>query len=249
MKWLLPYTVVIMFSWTVLSGEACAADAPFEIARMKVTIMPEYDSPATLVIEEGKFADKGRFPAKVTFNLPSEITRLTDVCSLSPGGHHFCQLYEIKSGVGKNFIEIRLPYADFFIDYQYAPYTVAPNSVRSFVYNFDPTYLVRKLEVHIQHPARSTEFSVTPAGTKIYEKEGLTYEALEFENVKAGVPIPFTISYFKAGVAPSVEEAFSAMKTPNLFEGSTGEWLLAIGVIVLGGIAFLRRRRRGRSIE
>ncbi|MBF0171565.1 MAG: hypothetical protein HQK87_10865, partial [Nitrospinae bacterium] len=202
------------------------------------------DSPAALVIEEGKFAERNRFPAKVTFNLPAEITRLTDVCSLSPGGHHFCQLFELKSGVDHTFIDIRLPYADFFIDYQYAPFTVLPDSVRSFTYLMQPNYAVARLEAHVQVPSGSSDFAVAPDGER-YEKEGFVYRKLVFENVKAGERIPLAISYYKAGVNPSVEEKFSAMKTPEIFDGATGEWLLGVGMAALAFFWLVRRRRGG----
>ena len=93
-----------------------------KIGRMKVSIMPEYESSDVLVVYEGKFADKDAFPNQVLFTLPKGVTKLTDVCSLSPGGQHFCQLYNIIDRGEYNETSVKLPYSDFFIDFKYSPF-------------------------------------------------------------------------------------------------------------------------------
>ena len=129
--------LIFMLAITVADGAVWAGEQgkPLVIGRMKMTIMPEYDSPAVLVVQEGKFADRNAFPADARFTLPKEVTKLTDVCSLSPGGHHFCQIFKLHYEKDYSYIDIKLPYSDFFIDYQYAPFTVKPSSQRDFTYN------------------------------------------------------------------------------------------------------------------
>jgi hypothetical protein len=153
-------------------------------------------------------------------------------------------LFELKSGDGKNYIDIRLPYADFFIDYQYAPFTVKPDSDRDFIYRFDPVNDVDRLEVHIQQPARASKYGIDPAGGDPYEKDGFTYRKYVYDQVKAGAVIEFHIAYHKAGIKPSVDEQFSAMKTPELFDGATGEWLLGLGIGILVAVTLYRTRKK-----
>ncbi len=238
-RWL--FFISLVFTATVSHG----ADLK-EIGRMKVTLMPEYDTPAVLVIEEGKFANSGDFPSSATFNLPKDVIRLTDVCSLSPGGQHFCQIFKLKTGKDKSWIDIKLPYSDFFIDYQYAPFRALPNSERSFVYTLNPFYDVRNLEVVIQEPARSERFSVEPATDSSFEKDGFNYLKKSFKNVKAGTKIPIKVSYFKKGIEPSVDQLYSSMNTPEIFTDYSGYIMLAVGVALLVGL-FVWRRRRAQS--
>ena len=219
-----------------------AAGEDLVIGRMKVTIMPEYDSQAVLVIQEGKFADKRAFPSGVTFLLPREVTKLTDVCSLSPGGHHFCQLFDIQYGKDANYINIKLPYADFFIDYQYAPFTARENTKREFTYTVDTSHEIRSLEVHIQEPFRAKEFSVTPSTDDVYEKDGFRVFRFKEKDVKKGEPRVFKISYFKADAKPSVDIKFSAMSSPGIFKKNTGELILGAGLAALLVIWVVRRR-------
>ncbi len=230
----------------LIAADTTAFSSPesLVIGRMKVTIMPEYDSQSVLVIQEGKFADKTAFPSEVKFTLPMEVTKLTDVCSLSPGGHHFCQIFEIQKAGKTKFINIKLPFSDFFIDYQYAPFTVKKNSLREFNYAVDTSYAIDTLEIHVQRPMRSAEFKVQPAVMETYEKDGFDFYKYKFKNVKAGDIKNITISYFKSDSAPSVDIKYSSMKMPGMFDGKTGETLLAVGVAALGVIWFARRRTK-----
>tara|TARA_B100000315_G_scaffold259397_1_gene315291 strand:+ start:19889 stop:20653 length:765 start_codon:yes stop_codon:yes gene_type:complete len=216
-----------------------------KIGRMKVTIMPEYDSPSVLVIEEGRFADKNAFPNKVKFILPKGVTKLTDVCSLSPGGQHFCQLFDVVNGEKANYVDVKLPYPNFFIDYQYTPFKVKKNSKRSFTYHVESMYDAKILEVHVQKPFRSDQFQINPPGEE-YEKDNFDFYKYKFKNVKAGDDIKFSISYFKGDIQPSVDIKFSVMSSPGFFKGYTGEIILGLGLTALGAVWIYRKKKKGR---
>lgn len=226
---------------------AAETDKPLNVGRMKLTIMPEYDSPAVLVVQEGKFADRNAFPRQVRFTLPKEVTKLTDVCSLSPGGHHFCQIFTLHYEKDYSYIDIKLPYSDFFIDYQYAPFTVKPSSVRDFTYNLRADYGISLLEVHVQEPLGTKDFMVDPPAADRYEKDGFGYSKYVLKDITAGEMKAFRIKYYKDGVNPSVDEKFSAMLTPGIFKGMTGEILLGAAVAGIIVITLARRRSRARA--
>lgn len=246
---LLRSKVLILFISIAFSlGLVFPVFADNEIGRMKVTIMPEYDSPAVLVIQEGKFANKNLFPQKVKFLLPKGVTKLTDVCSLSPGGQHFCQLFDIVKGEKENYVNVKLPYPDFFIDFQYSPFKVKENSERSFTYRIETTHDTHILEVHIQKPFRSEQFQINPPG-KEYEKDNFKFYKYKFKNVKAGEERSFSISYFKSDVLPSVDIQFSVMSSPGFFKGFTGELILGLGIVVLGALWVYRKKKKGNVSE
>jgi hypothetical protein len=213
--------------------DGAAEESGLVIGRMKVTIMPEYDSRQVLVIYEGKFKDKDAFPAEVLFILPKEVTKLTDVCSLSPGGQHFCQLYEIKHEEDQSETLVKLPYPDFFVDFQYAPFTPEAAKPRNFGFELHPAYPVELLEIHIQKPYRSKDFLVSPASEDSYEKRDFTYVRYKRNDIKAGENLRFNISYAKDDDKPSVDIQFSPMAQPELVGTNRGGVLLAVGVVVL----------------
>src|SRR3989338_6031764 len=166
------YFLLLIAHCSLLIASYSYAD-DLKIGRMKVSIMPEYESSDVLVVYEGKFADKDAFPNQVTFTLPKGVTKLTDVCSLSPGGQHFCQLYNIVNKGEYNETSVKLPYADFFIDFKYSPFNIKSGRfIRDFEYDIKMIYSIDTLEVSIQEPLRSTEFKLSPEPmSKINKKD------------------------------------------------------------------------------
>ncbi len=225
-------------------------DKNLVIGRMKITVMPEYDTKEVLVIEEGKFADLTAFPSEVTFALPDKVTRLTDACSLSPGGQHFCQIYDIESGDDGKYVNLMLPYSDFFIDYKYAPFTAKENSKREFTYNINLFYDAKLLEVHVQKPWRAENFEVTLPGTNLkyeperYEKKGFEYAKYVFKNVKAGDVMKIAVAYYKTDTMPSIDAKYASMIQQEVFARDNGELILGIGILALGLVMVFRLRKR-----
>lgn len=224
-----------------------AADKEISIGSMKVSLMPEYDSTSVLVINEGKFFNREAFPREVLFFLPLGVTKLTDVCSLSPGGQHFCQLFDITPGSDKNLLKVKLPYSDFFIDYQYAPFKAKPNAERDFTYTVESDYDIKNLAVVIQRPYRAERFTVDPAGGKEFEKEGYQNFRYEFKDVKKGERKLFRITYFKADDRPSVDAKYTAMSETHIFRGYSSALILGAGVAGVGALIFFRRRKSAKQ--
>jgi hypothetical protein len=201
---------------------------------MKVSIMPEYDSTDVLVVYEGKFANKDVFPNQVTFTLPKGVTKLTDICSLSPGGQHFCQLYEITDRGEYNETTVKLPYSDFFIDFQYSPFKAKSGRLeRNFEYAVKSLYPIDTLEVSIQEPLRSQDFKLSPEPMNKTEKKGFVYYNYTLKDIKEGQDAKFKIKYLKDDVKPSIDIKFSVMSKQGLIEKNRGLWLLGIGIAVL----------------
>ena len=239
----IPAFVLLLNLFTPMLPVANAGEKNLDIGRMKVTIMPEYESQGVLVTQEGKFIDRTVFPSYVRFNLPKEVEALTDACSLSPKGQHFCQVYDIESNEGKKWVNIGLPYPDFFVDYKYVPFEVKENSKREFTYSVECEYDVDTLEVHIQKPYRVEDFTVIPASAEVYEKRDFEYTKYVFKNVKAGETKNFTIAYFKSDSQPSVDIKYRGRMQVGVFEKNSGELLLGAGILLLGIIVYLRGRK------
>jgi len=232
-----------------LSGFNKTAQAENKIInRMKLSIMPEYDSDGVLVIQEGKFLDIASFPAPLAFNIPTGVTKLTDVCSLSPKGHHYCQLFDVEKGQDHNVVKMVLPYPDFFIDFKYKPFVIKPASTRSFSYTLNPKYDIKTLEVHIQKPARSKKFKVPGGFSKTYTKDDLEYTEYIYKDVKAGENKTFDISYYKKDVKPSVEVQLMAMGENSLFQKNSGEIMLAVGALALLLLVIYRKKKASKEI-
>lgn len=202
-----------------------------KIGRMKVSIWPEYDTQGVLVIYEGKFADKDRFPARASFIFPKGVKELTDACSLSPQGQHFCQLYEVLQKENHSEATLKLPYADFFIDFQYNPFNRGEK--RDFEYTILSKYPIGFLEVNVQQPLRSSEFNVTPISLNETQDKGFRYLHYTYEDVSEGKEISFLVSYTKQDSRPSVDIKFSSMTQPGTLSSNRGFIILLIGGVLL----------------
>ena len=244
------FLLLIAHCSLLIASSSFAADPVSEngtslrIGRMKVSIMPEYESPDVLVVYEGKFADKDAFPNQVVFTLPKGVTKLTDVCSLSPGGQHFCQLYNIINKGEYNETSVKLPYSDFFIDFKYSPFKIKSGRfTRDFEYIVKLIYPIDTLEVSIQEPLRSSDFKLSPEPMNKVNKKDLNYYNYTFKDIKEGEDVKFRIRYAKDDTMPSVDIKFSAMSKQDLIEKRKGIWLLVIGIVILIAFMVIRRLR------
>ncbi|MBI5038176.1 MAG: hypothetical protein HZC13_00110 [Nitrospirae bacterium] len=210
-------------------GDVSAPD--LKIGRMKVSIWPEYDTEGVLVVYEGKFYDRERFPAKAAFVLPKGVRDLTDACSLSPKGEHFCQLYEVSQRGGRSEVLLKLPYPDFFIDFQYNP--LSGSEKREFKYAVSSKYPIELLEVNIQQPLRSSEFNITPASSKESEDKGFRYLHYTYEGLPQGKEIQFNISYKKQDARPSVDIKSASMANSGTSGSNRGYMIFLAGGILL----------------
>src|SRR3989338_5565108 len=211
------YFLLLIAHCSLLIASYSYAD-DLKIGRMKVSIMPEYESSDVLVIYEGKFADKDAFPNQVTFTLPKGVTKLTDVCSLSPGGQHFCQLYNIVNKGEYNETSVKLPYADFFIDFKYSPFNIKSGRfLRDFEYIIKSIYPVDILEVSIQEPLRTKDFELFPKPLNKVSKKDLNYYNYTLKDVKQGQDIKFKIKYIKEDNRPSVDIKFYILSLFYIF--------------------------------
>lgn len=232
----------------LLASDSYAAD--LKIGRMKVSIMPEYDSPDVLVVYEGKFTDKDAFPNQVIFTLPKGVTKLTDVCSLSPAGQHFCQLYDIVDKGEYNETSVKLPYSDFFIDFKYSPFKVKSGRLtRDFEYIVKVIYPIDMLEITIQEPLRTENFEILPKTLNTTNKKGFKYHNYKLDNIKSGDDIRFRIKYIKDNIKPSVDIKFSTMSEQGLIKKGNGILLLSAGIIILITVIVIRRLNKKESTK
>jgi hypothetical protein len=212
-----------------------------KIGRMKVSVWPEYDTPGVLVVYEGRFANKDAFPAAITFLFPKGVNKLTDACSLSPKGQHFCQLYDVEKRENYNQVTMNLPYGDFFIDFQYSPFKRGKD--KFFEYVIQSRYDIMNLEVNIQQPLRSTNFSIQPAALKQTMESEFNQYHYSMKNIPAGQEVRFKINYIKQDNNPSVDIKFGGMARQDTTNRDIA--ILAAGAAIIigfGGYKFLFRK-------
>lgn len=234
------------------------AQGDLSIGRMRISIWPEYDDPGVLVIFDGRFADDSQFPTKTSFFIPKDIV-ISDVCSLSPEGQHYCQLYEIEKGDGeRDKVVMSLPFPNFYLSF-HTPALNAASEKRDVEFSILANHTIEKVEVDIQQPLRSSAFNIAPTDGEQSEKKGFNHFKYEMEDIAKGEERVFKISYVKTDIKPSVDIKYGTMASSDRIWGSPYDRqrnaktliyvVFATGVAAaLGGLSWLvllRRRKRG----
>ena len=86
---------------------------------------------------------------------------------------------------------------------------------RKIAYTFEAPYPIASLQIAVQQPARSTDFSMTPAPSRTTTgADGLTYHFVTMENLAAGEKRDIAISYVKTDSGLSSPQLALTSATP-----------------------------------
>jgi len=216
------------------------------IGRMKVAIMPEYDESSILAIYDGKFEDASSYPIKTSFLIPKGSV-ISDACSLSHEGQHFCQLYKTVNKGAQDEVNLLLPYPNFYLSFHTPRFDVKEKK-KEFDYLIKSNHSIKTMEVDIQQPLRSTEFNISPPGNAnqaekngtISVIKGFNHFGYKLEGVSKNQESAFKISYIKSDPNPSVDIKYTSMDSPQTQSTSyeTQRNIKAIIYILFGTGAF-----------
>ncbi len=251
------------------AGNTLGGGAPtkdLSIGRMKVAIMPEYDESSILAIYDGKFEDSSSYPIKTSFLIPKGSV-ISDACSLSHEGQHFCQLYKTVNKGAQDEVNLLLPYPNFYLSF-HTPRFDVKREKKEFDYLIKANHPVKILEVDIQQPLRSTAFNISPPASATASEingtisviKGFNHFAYKLEGVSKGQESAFKIDYIKSDPKPSVDIKYTSMQTPpsqtapyeiqrnikTIIYMIFGTGVLAIVVVVVWFIRF-RKAKQGKA--
>lgn len=249
--------LTLALSILVVSTAQSFAEQDLSIGRMRVSIWPEHDDPGVLVIYDGRFEDEAKFPTTTSFFIPKDVV-ISDVCSLSPEGQHFCQLYHVSEGKGDEMDRaiMSLPFSNFYISFHTRELDLK-SAKRNIEYNIRFNHRVKSLEVDIQKPLRSSEFNIVPGGGEPTELRGFEHLRYELKDINKGDEKQFTISYAKSDPKPSVDIKYASMSGIRIWGSPYDQQRsvkvlvyivfgsgLAIAVAALSWIVVRKRKRR-----
>lgn len=190
------------------------------IGRMKVAIMPEYDDPSVLAIYDGRFEDVSSYPIKTSFLIPKGSV-ISDACSLSHEGQHFCQLYRTTNRGEHDEVSLLLPYPNFYLSF-HTPRFDTKVERKEFNYLIKANHSIKTMEIDIQQPLRSTAFNISPPKSAAMSEKlgtisaikGFNHFTYKLEGISKGQESAFKIDYIKNDPKPSVDIKYTSMKNP-----------------------------------
>ena len=200
---------------------AGAATKDLSIGRMKVSIMPEYDDPSVLAIYDGRFEEVSNYPIKTSFLIPRGSV-ISDACSLSHEGQHFCQLYKTINRGDYDEVSLLLPYPNFYLSF-HTPQLDLKVEKKEVDYQIKANHVIKTMEIDIQQPLRSTAFNISPPeNAAVSQKDdsisvikGFSHFTYKLENIAVNQETTFRINYIKSDPSPSVDIKYTSMKEPQ----------------------------------
>jgi hypothetical protein len=199
---------------TELRASEDSDTSTLHVNNMRLAIWPEYDTLGMLVTYDGRFTELSKdstvtlFPTKAEFIIPADA-EISDVCSLSPRGVHFCQLYKSTQSKLGQIIKLTLPYPSFYLSF-HTPDIKANNAdgKKTITYNFISPYKTARLTINIKEPLESSSFNVginRAAPSTQNKKDGFMEYEFIIKNLEKNEELTIAISYERKSQRPSVE--------------------------------------------
>ena len=192
---------------------------------VQLWIYPEYDDPRLLVMLQGQI-EGVEPPVAVRFLVPSEAEMYSagsmDALGQYTGGP---PNREPSSIPGWDEIDYEVTTNTFRVEY-YDP-IISGQLDKSISYEFRWIYPISKLEVVVQEPRRSSDFSVLPIGNSFVDNEGFNSYSYNFSELEDTSPLRFEISYHKSDTRPSL----------SINEDESSESYLVVVIVVILGVA------------
>ncbi len=224
--------------------------ADLRIARLQLSIWPEYDDPRVLLIVRGELVPGTAFPTRVTLPIPKGA-ELIGAGMVSELGELLLHPHRVIPGDASDSLEITLPALRFFAELYYDPFAT-PGDAKRFSYTFEAPYPINQFSIAVQKPYTATEFvTEPPAMTQESEGRDTTYHLFTYRDVAAGQATTLTVSYVKTNPEPSVPKADNAPAASPATRGPQDRMLIYFGILagviaayVLATLLWTAYRRR-----
>ena len=247
-----PSTASTGASETVLQG-ARGASTDLHIARLRLSIWPEYDDPRVLVMFRGEMAPSGAFPTRIVLPIPKGV-EIIGAGMISEHNELLLHPHQILPGEAHDRLELNLPVPHFFVEFYYNPFD--QGSAKRFTYTTPSTYPIAWLEVDIQQPLLATHFTTDPLPMRQeQDRQGFTSHLFVYRDVGVGQAKSFTVSYVRTAVEPSVTKRQPAPEVAARPPTAGPSMVMVLGILAGAAVAFggsvwvwtgYQRRRKAR---
>jgi hypothetical protein len=165
---------------------------------LKISLWPEYDEPALLVMYRGQFAADSSLPLPVEFRIPAEVGRPYAVAFLDEQDQPHDLDYTTRPEGDWLVVVFDLPTQGFQLEY-YAPLPGSPApGQRTFTYTYRADYALATLDLEVQEPLGTQGFKLEPpADSVVQEADGLNYHLAAAGPLDQNDTVTWSVSYEK----------------------------------------------------
>jgi hypothetical protein len=221
------------------------------LARVGLSVWPEFDRQAVLVIHRGEFVADTSLPLTVEFLIPAAAGEPSAVAYQDEQGNLLTLPYTTELRADQLAVRFELPTLAFQLEYYNADWLASLDGRRQFTFTFTPAYAIQTFSLDILQPSGAAAFTVSPpADQTITDANGLTYSVVDRADLPAGETLAWEISYDKAD-SQLVLPPTAAVQPPASSSGTgAGDspvlWIVlgVVAVAVVGGGAYWLGRRQ-----
>jgi len=228
------------------SSKASVPATDLVMARLRLSIWPEYDDPRVLIMLRGEMTPRQAFPASVTLPIPKGA-EIIGAGMVSEQNELLLHPHQVLPGATQDTLQLNLPVPRFFVEFYYNPFTTSGPEKR-FIYPAPTTYPIELFEVDIQQPLKATAFTLDPAPMeRMTDKQGFTYHQFTYRDVGKGQSQTFTIAYTKIVTTSSVSKQQPTPQSTEKARTLSDNTLVSLGIfagaiLLFAGCAWLRQR-------
>jgi len=228
------------------SSKASAPTADLAMARLRLSIWPEYDDPRVLIMLRGEMTPRQAFPASITLPIPKGA-EIIGAGMVSEQNELLLHPHQVEPGNIQDTLQLNLPVPRFFVEFYYNPFTTSGPEKR-FVYPAPTTYPIELFKVDIQQPLKATAFTLDPAPMeRTTDNQGFTYHQFTYRDVGKGQSQVFTVAYTKTATTPSVAKQQPTPQPTEKARARSDNTLVVLSIfagaiLLFAGCAWLMQR-------
>lgn len=247
----------------VLMCSAATAETAPRLARLEVTLWPEYDRPAVLVMLHGWLAADAALPAIVYLPMPARAGRPHAVAKRAPDGTLLVAEHTVEVEGDRARVKVMTDVPEVRLEYYVDLPSTDPK--RRYVFEWPGGLDVERVTYEVMQPVGAEDFSVEPApGTRSIDNDGLTYHLGDLGSKARDDTFSIGISYAKTTPTltflalqpqlPPASQTLPAASAPGGVPAATPSgrsgaetWLIVLVVLLaaaLGGTWLFMSRRR-----
>ncbi len=234
-------TALVLFLFAASANRALADD-PNHLARLQISIWPEYDRPSVLVLIEGTLADSSNLPREISVVVPASATSVVATYQNSDGTLAVEQPFKTAdAGNGLTRLTYTVKTAEYHVEYY--DNLIRGNPDKTIDFAFQAPGPADQVVLEVQQPLKATNITFSPALTDTRDDGGFKIYGTKFTNVAAGQTLNLQIKYTKADPNPSVQPTAAPVSAPAAANAPAGtDWtnvFVVAGLVTLGLAAFL----------
>lgn len=231
--------LILAIASVLLTVPVQAQEEAPRLAKLELSLWPEYDRPEVLVIYRGELDADVSLPVLFEIAVPARVGLPTAVAYVDEAGQRFNQPYSTRVEGDRLIVSFELSTGQFQLEY-YDALPVDTEGKRTYTVTYTADYDTTALNLDFQQPPTAEGFVLTPVpNAVVVGDDGLTYHLVEAGSVAAGDVREWVFSYVKDDAALSVDsvvivpvEASAAATTSGGISDPT-IWIFLVAFVAL----------------